>query len=57
MFFAALRERKCENDLIVRHVQIFVMLYTTQIITLFNALWSHKVAHNSDHAIFNVDCC
>ena len=33
------------------------MLYTTQIKTPFNPLWSHNVVHNCDHATFNVECC
>jgi hypothetical protein len=33
------------------------MLDTSQIITPLNPLWSHKVAHNCDRAIFNVDFC
>jgi hypothetical protein len=41
----------------VRHVLIFVMLDTSQIVTPFNLLWSHNVAHNCDHATRNVDCC
>jgi len=33
------------------------MLDTSQIVTPFNALWSHNVAHSCDHATFSVDCC
>ena len=33
------------------------MLDTSQIVTPFNPLWSDNVAHNCDHATFNVDCC
>jgi len=39
------------------HVPILVMLNTSQIVTPFNALWSHNVAHSCDHATFNIDCC
>ena len=35
---------------------IFVMLDTSQIVTPFNLLRSPNVAHNCDHATFNVDC-
>jgi len=28
-----------------------------KIVITFNALWSLNVAHNCDHATFNVDCC
>jgi len=41
----------------VSHVLIFVMLDTSQIITPFNPLLSHNVAHNCDHATFTVYCC
>jgi len=33
------------------------MLDTSQVVTPFNALWSHNVAHNCDQATFTVDCC
>jgi len=33
------------------------MIDTSQIVTPFNALWSHNVVHNFEHATFNVDCC
>jgi len=32
------------------------ILDTYQIVTPFNALWSHNVAHKYDYDIFNVDC-
>jgi len=35
---------------------MFGMLDTSQIVTPFNVLWSHNVAHSCDHATFNVDC-
>jgi hypothetical protein len=41
----------------VSNLLIFGMLDTTQNVTPFNILWSHNVAHNCDHATFNVDCC
>ena len=41
----------------VRHVLLIVMLDNSQIVTPFNAQLSHNVAHNCDHATFNVDCC
>jgi len=31
------------------------MMDISQIVTPFNALWSHNVGHNCDHATFNVD--
>jgi hypothetical protein len=55
MLLAVLRERKCENDVIMRHVVIFVMLDTSQIVTPLNAVWSHNVAHNCDYDTFKVD--
>jgi len=36
---------------------IFFKLDTSHIVTPINPLWSHNVAHNCDHATFNVDCC
>ena len=39
------------------HFLIFDMLGSSQIVTHFNALWSHNFAYNCDHATFNVDCC
>jgi len=33
------------------------MLNTSQLVTPFNPLWSHNVAHSCDHATFYVDCC
>jgi hypothetical protein len=37
------------------HVLKFGMLDASHLVTPFNALWSHNVAHNCDHATFNVD--
>jgi hypothetical protein len=39
------------------HVLTFGMLDTSHLVTPFNALLSQNVAHNYDHATFNVDCC
>jgi hypothetical protein len=36
---------------------LFGILGTSQIVTQFNALRSHKVAHNNNRATFSVDCC
>ena len=36
---------------------IFGMMDTSHIVTPFNALLSHNVSHNCDHATFSVDCC
>jgi hypothetical protein len=33
------------------------MLGTSQIVTPFNALWSHNVVHSCDQATFTLDCC
>jgi len=33
------------------------MLDTSQIVTSFNPLWSHNVAHSCDKFTFNVACC
>jgi len=33
------------------------MMDTSQIVTPFNALWSHNVVHNCDQATFITDCC
>ena len=33
------------------------MLDNYEVVTPFNTLWSYNVAHNCDHATFNVDCC
>jgi len=41
----------------VRYVVIFVMLDTSQIVTPFNPLPSHRVAHSCDHATFKLHCC
>jgi len=35
---------------------MFGMLDTSQIVTPFNPLWSHNVAHSCDHATYNVGC-
>jgi hypothetical protein len=34
---------------------IFGIMDTSQIVTPFNELWSHNVAHNCDHVTFSVD--
>ena len=41
----------------LQHILVFGMLDTSQMVTPFKPLCSHKVAHNYDHATFNVDCC
>jgi hypothetical protein len=57
MFVSVSTKINSANDVIVRQVLIFCMLDTAQLITPFNVLWSHNVAHNYDHATFNVDGC
>jgi len=57
MFSSVLRERKCANNIRIRNILVFVKLHTSQIVTQFNTLQSHNVAHNCDHATFTVDCC
>jgi len=56
MFLSVLRDKECTNYVRVRNVLIFVMIYNTENISPFNPLLSHNVAHNCDHATFNVDC-
>jgi hypothetical protein len=46
---------KRTNCVRTRCVLIFGILETSQIVTPFNPLWSHNVAHNCDHGTFNVD--
>jgi len=41
----------------MRHVPIFGMLDTSQVVRLFHPLWSHNVAHSCDRATLTVDCC
>jgi hypothetical protein len=50
-------KRKYTNDLTMRLVLIFGMLDTSRMVTPFNVLWSHNVAHSCNHATFNVVCC
>jgi hypothetical protein len=57
MFFSVCRKWKSTNDVSLKHVLIFGILDTSQIVTPFHALWSHNVSHNCEHATFNVDCC
>jgi hypothetical protein len=57
IFFSVLTKRKFAYDVSLDYVLIFGMLDTYHINIPFNLLWSHNVAHNCDHATFNVDCC
>jgi hypothetical protein len=51
------KKRKCVYDVREWHILISGMLDTSQTVTPFKVRWSHNVAHNCDHATFNVDCC
>jgi hypothetical protein len=57
MFFSVSVKSKSTTDVKLSHVQVLVMLETSHLVTPYNALWSRNVAHNCDHATFNVDCC
>jgi hypothetical protein len=57
MFFSVSKNSISTNNEGMIHVLTFGMLDTSHLVTPYNALWSHNVAHNCDHATFNVDCC
>jgi hypothetical protein len=57
MFFSVSIKSTSTTDVKLNHVKILVKLDTSHLVTPFNALWSQNIAHNCDHATFNVDCC
>ena len=48
-------KRKYTNEVKTRHILIFGMLESSQIVTSFSPRWSHNVAHNCDRATLNAN--